>query len=101
MCVGGNNKFCKFLEAKKTRRRPRVLGEVAAVLGTRAHLVLPAIAKFWRMDLYKSTKTMEERVEKAKVHGNPTYFYHPSAMMVTFNLSVCVTTGWSKAAQVL
>ncbi|CBJ49230.1 expressed unknown protein [Ectocarpus siliculosus] len=58
--------LCKFLEAEKTRRRHRVLGELATVLRTRTHLVLPAIANFWRVDLYQSSKGMEERVDAAK-----------------------------------
>ncbi|CAB1115615.1 unnamed protein product [Ectocarpus sp. CCAP 1310/34] len=58
--------LCKFLEAEKTRRRHRVLGELATVLRTWTHLVLPAIANFWRVDLYQSSKGMEERVDAAK-----------------------------------
>lgn len=67
----GGLQLCKFLEAEKTRRRHRVLGELATVLRTRTHLVLPAIANFWRVDLYQSSKGMEERVDTAKVRGDP------------------------------
>lgn len=56
----------KFMGAEKTRRRHRVLGELSTVVRGSAHLVLPAIAKFWRMEL--SSQKLEEVVVDTKVH---------------------------------
>jgi len=51
--------------AERNRRRHRVLGELSTVVRGSAHLVLPAIAKFWRTEL--SSQGLEEVVVDTKV----------------------------------
>lgn len=61
----GSPQLEKFLAAEKTRRRHRVLAELAKILKTRAHLALPAVAKFWRVD--HMSKRLEDDLQQARV----------------------------------
>ncbi|CAM9616467.1 unnamed protein product [Scytosiphon promiscuus] len=54
-----------FLKADNTRRRHRVLGEIAKILKSRMHLVLPAIADFWRVQ--QLSKRLQDDIEQAKI----------------------------------
>ena len=60
-------KLTTFLEAEKTIRRSRFLTKLSATLRTRAHLVMPAIANFWRADF--SSEELREDVERSKVRA--------------------------------
>ncbi|CAN0117720.1 unnamed protein product, partial [Hapterophycus canaliculatus] len=55
----------KFLNAEKTRRRHRLLAELSTVLRSRAHLVLPAVAEFWRVK--HLGKSLQDDIQQARV----------------------------------